>query len=494
MTAPIQPMQQQRRYRTIRPSGVGAVPQMPGMQMPPDPMQAAPKPPSDSPSMTPVPKPPATSPAGGLPVQTPTMTPVPHNGGVINEGPEFAPPIDPGAPTMDNNLRGSTFTPGGDPRLTAAQSATDKLFGAVTGGQSYSTMAGANADRYRSIYGNGQVGFSPVQTDARYRAINTNAPFRSINTNVAAGPSVDPMETDRVARYGSAQDDALDSLNGPSRTELAKQKLKDFDAVSDEQRFKEERSLGQNLSKFGRSGMGANADAFGEITRKIAGDRGRLENELAASVAEGDINDRFRRIDATSGLRGQEEGIASGRRGESRTERDYTTGLGERNVARGTAERDAELGATERGIGRQQDERDLESAIESANIGRRVNERDAGLGVSERNQDRAFDRTNATLDAAGRDASQDIQGQYDRLNAGTTLEDKIFNQGGSNRAEMRSERGYQQDAAQQSLDNRIRERGIQAQEKKDRLARAVALMDQGDGISLEEALRLTGGA
>lgn len=437
-------------------------------------------------------------------------------------------------PTTPTGLRGDTYTPGGDPRLSGLQTATDLAYDDVQDTRRQPIQQGME-DRYRSVFGTGQIDPNDfaTDTDARFRSLDTkvtagsvdpNVAFKSIDprvqardatTQVARGPEVQATESARTSRYGAAQDQALEGLGGPDRTALAKQKLQDFDAVSDEQRFKEERALGQNIAKFGRSGMQSNAGDFGEITRKIAGDRGRLANELAADVAEGDINDRFRRVDATAGLRGQESGIDAGLRGESRTERqygtnvetdnvnrglddrDYRTGLDERNIGRSIGERDSALGLGERNVGRAVDERnfragldsenmdrarnerDLESALEERNIGRRAGERDTRLGIATGNQDRAFDRTSSAINAATSQTDRNMGDIYDRFNAVGSLEDRVFDQGESNRNEFRAERQRQDQQSQQTIENRLREFEVQQQLEDNKIRRAAALQQAG---------------
>jgi hypothetical protein len=240
------------------------------------------------------------------------------------------PPVNP----VGSNLRGDVYTPGGDPRLTGAQSRTDAAATAVAG-QNRGTMQTANEDRYRSIYGTGQVSGT------------------------------------------------MDELNGaPDRTALAKQTLADFMKQQQEQQFGEERNLGRNIAKFGRTGMQANADNYGDILRRAQSDREAKANALASSVAEGDINDRFRKVEMNTGL-------------------------------------------------------------------------------AERNADRGFQRGQAAVTSATNQTDRGIGDQYDQLNAATSLEDRIFGQGQSNRNEYRTERDYQAKDAQQTIENRLKE--IEAQ-------------------------------
>ena len=455
------------------PAGMAPAPQNGNVIAPPDYVPTDPNSPNGG-GFAPVPQPqPPQAPPGPT---TTTMTPTPRP--PISEGPGFA-PIDTGAPDFDNNVRSSFFGPGSDPRVMGAQGRTDQAASDVAGMSDYGTLADYRGARYRSLLPSGQVGFRGVDTDAQYRALDPNVEYERRDTNVAGGPDVDPNASDR---YLSEQDAAVAGLGGPSRTELAKKALTDFDAVSDEQRFKEERALGQNIAKFGRTGLQANADNFGDITRRISADRARYANELARSVSEGDISDRFLRVDATSGLRRGESGIESGLRGEARTERGYDTALDENNMDRGTAERDSLVAARERNMARATNERDTQSGIERENISRRVGERDTALGVEEGNAGRSLESALAAESLAGRDATNMQADRFNRLDAMSGVEGQAFGEGQDNRNEMRTERGYQQGAAQQSLDNRIRERGIAEQEKTNRITRALALMQAGGQV------------
>lgn len=318
---------------------------------------------------------------------------------------EPAQPIDQGAPDFDANLRSNVYTPGEDMALASAQKGTQTALNNITGGPSYSSAAASGEGRYRKLFGDGAV---------------------------EAGEGVDPTGSNR---YLSEQDAALKGLAGPSRTDLAKQALKDFEAQGQKALEGRFRKVGQTAAKFGRIGMGDVNAELGSIAGDFERDRLSKMNELARSVSEGDIGDRFRRVDATSGLRRGESGIESGLRSEARTERDYTTGVNERNV------------------------------------------------------DRSFDRARSAIDYSGRDADRDIQDRYDQYGAAGSLEDRLFNQGRTNRDEFRSERARQDDVAQRSLDNRIRERSLGNAEREQRLSRALALMQAGGKMpSLDELL------
>lgn len=371
----------------------------------------------------PPPPPPGGTTGGIEPTRPPYQRPTTPT--TITEPP---PPIDTGAPEFDENLRGDVYLPGEDERLAAAQGRTAGAMDRIAGQGSYSDRLSGNVDRYRGIYGSGAV--SPGALD----------------TDVAGGPDVAAAEGERASRYAGAQDAALEGLGGPSRTELAKQALADFEQQGEQGLAQRFRKVGQSAAKFGRMGMGDVNAELGSIQGDYERDLMSKRNELARDVSEGDIGDRFRRVDATSGLRRGEAGIDAGLRDESRTERDYDTGLDERNV------------------------------------GRRFEDRGFTTGVSERNQDRSFDRSRAAVGDAEAETMRGSDDLYRELDASGDLEDRVFGQGQQNRNEYRDERDRQDRVSQVSLDNRIRERQLGNQEREQRIARAIALQQAGGRV------------
>ena len=94
-------------------------------------------------------------------------------------------------------------------------------------------------------------------------------------------------------------------------------------------------------------------------------------------------------------------------------------------------------------------------------------------------QDRSFDRTNAAVSAGGRDAGADIADRYNRFGAAGNLEDRVFGEGQANRGEFRGERGYQNQQAQQTLENRLRQRQLENDEQEAAFRRAYAQQNAG---------------
>lgn len=250
------------------------------------------------------------------PPTSPTSPPLPPPGPIAPPAPPpmLPPPGTPAAPPPPG------YTP---PPVDINTPAAGRI------GDDYGPDAGtidANETRYRELYG--------------------------------AGPQA---ESARSARYGTAQDDALASLTGgPNRTELARQTLADFDREGEiglQNRF---RRVGQAAAKFGQIGLGNVNAELGSIQGDYERNRLQKQNELAASVAEGDIGDRYRTVGAVQGLRGQESALdrarsndtlerslaatdaARGVRGEQRTERAYQQGEAQRTIENRLAQRRAE--------------------------------------------------------------------------------------------------------------------------------------------------------
>lgn len=287
-------------------------------------------------------------------------------------------------PPMD--MRSDVYTPGNDPRLGQAQTATDRAGTAIQNMDRIGMQTG-NEDRYRSVFGTGQV------------AGNAN-------------PS------DRTNRLGLAQDQALEGLAGPNRTELAMKTLSDLEAATDRNREQAFRRVGQKNAALGRLGSGMVNAELGSVEGDLQRDLAEKRNQLAMGVAEGDINDRFRRVDATSGLRRSEYGMDA-------DQRDYSTGLGERN------------------------------------------------------EDRRFQRTGAAVDRATGQTDRSIDDLFNRFDTAGRLEDRVYQQGRGNRDEFRTERGRQDDLARQTIEDRIRQRELEMREQELRLRQALAKANAG---------------
>lgn len=140
---------------------------------------------------------------------------------------------------------------------------------------------------------------------------------------ITAGAS--PLSDPQMQKYTSGLDSALSNLsNGPNRTQLAMQTLKDFDTAGQPELDAGFRKVGQQAAKFGRLGAGMTTNDLTGLQGTYDRNKMLLKNQLASSVAEGDINDRFRLADTYSNARGQQYGFGN-------TDRGYNTGVDQYN-------------------------------------------------------------------------------------------------------------------------------------------------------------------
>ena len=175
-----------------------------------------------------------------------------------------------------------------------------------------------------------------IGTQVNPGPVTATAPNTDFGTGaVQAGAPINPDDSLRFSTLSGQQDAAVGDLTaGPNRTALAQQALRDFDIEGLPQLEEGYRRVGQRAATLGRLGAGMTTNDLTGLSATYQRNRGLAARGLARDVAEGDINDRFRRVGMLSGLRGQEEDIRFGRRGELRGEREYGTGLNERNAAR----------------------------------------------------------------------------------------------------------------------------------------------------------------
>lgn len=434
---------------------------------------------------------------------------------LVNRIPASTPQLPPNTFGPGNDLRSTQISPVASQRLTGARGMTGQ---AATGVQSFDRNA--SVQKYGQQFGQQlaipSVGFRPVGTAASQRSVNPNVGARDVNTqvgmrsaptsvafqgvnpNVQARGPVNPATSQRFDTLSGQQDSAVSSLTtGPNRTALARNTLADFNENSALARTQGIRDIGKAAAKFGRIGAGMTTNDLTGLEGTLDRQRRQQENQLAASVAEGDINDRFRTVSTMSGLRDQEDSFGRMDRGELRGERDYATGVDERNYGRSANERDTALGLSERNIGRERQDRDIalglderntgrelddrafrtgldernigrdysmaqdETALQERNIGRGINERDTELGLSERNVGRDFDSRRAALEAAIGMGDREAGDAGDRYRVASDFERGIAGQEAGERDELRGERTMQEELARYALENKIRQREME---------------------------------
>lgn len=155
------------------------------------------------------------------------------------------------------------------------------------------------------------------------------------STDVTPGAPVLPGADPRLDRYRSLVDDAAGALSGPSRTDLAMNALSDFDTAQGRAGDAAFRRATQLAAAKGGLGSGMLASSYGDVATDLAEREMAKRNELAYNVAEGDIGDRFRRLDVLGGVEGSAFGQGQATRNEVRGERGHLEGIQEGNITRG---------------------------------------------------------------------------------------------------------------------------------------------------------------
>jgi hypothetical protein len=109
-------------------------------------------------------------------------------------------------------------------------------------------------------------------------------------------------------------------MDGPSRAEIARQRLEAFDTEAQPMVDKRIKQVGKRAASLGRLGMGQTSIEALEPFTDYLTSRKAMETRLAADTAEGEIGDRFGRLTAArgleSGVAGEERGLRDEQRGE----------------------------------------------------------------------------------------------------------------------------------------------------------------------------------
>lgn len=433
----------------------------PGLQQPDTGLaQPASKPVTAPIAASPIPTPPAppsplaTPPSASTPrispPAAPLTSPAPMPAGMTAAPPGSMVPTTMPAPPRIPSV-GSSFGPGNDLRATQINPTPSARLTAAQG------MTGQAAQRVQAfdptqatLQGAQQVKGLLTPRAVGFQGVGTDVAAQGINPTVAGGPAVDPTQSARFGQAANRTDQAAQQLAGVDRFGIAKQRLAQFNAEQAPVAEAERRNLLKGGAAMGRLGSGMLRTSFGDLADRLDLNRRGAETRFLTEALEGSIGDQFNKTSALAGLEGQVYGQDAGLRGERRVERDYTTGLGERNVARQTNERDTMLGLAER------------------NVGRRMSERDARLGLDERNVGREFDAARTAVDAGmglsdrqgqQRRTAYDVAGDYE---GGIAAQDLL------GRNELRGERDYQggmeNQAFQRALQQFLTEQAAQAQQ------------------------------
>lgn len=183
----------------------------------------------------------------------------------------------------------------------------------------------------------------------RYQALD---PFRNAAfSELGRANNITPEKYAAITggKYGAQMDAALKAATqGLDRTALTRQALADYDAQNERGLNDRFRRVGQDAAKFGRLGMQVNEQNVRDVAREYEGDRQRAANAMIRDATEATVGDRYRALDATSGLNTQDIGLQERNRSfDYGTKRDA---VGDRSNAIGRASDLAGLGFDNRQV------------------------------------------------------------------------------------------------------------------------------------------------
>lgn len=353
-----------------------------------------------------------------------------------------------------NDLRSQQITPGADPRLRTTQGQVDQARDQVASFSGYTPYVAPQtndnytqeANQYRSqAAGAVPSGVLPAtDTSGAQRYLDQAGSLAGQLAGMGGGGVNYGADTGSVRTQLAS---TLAGLNGPDRSALASQAFKLMQEQAQPGRDLAFRQVGQKAAALGRIGAGMTTNDLTGLQQDITRQDNLTQRDLALQAAQQTLADRLGVAGAVQSgfgaLAGADQAAADiANQGNAQRIGAASTGL---SALRGLSGDALQLGGVARS-----------DALGNANLGfQRADTlsglaRDAfGQGSDLRSENRldqgnAFDREQATF-GARRQQLGDLSG----------LEGQQFDQGLTNRNELRSERDYQTNAANQALQNRV---------------------------------------
>lgn len=393
-----------------------------------------------------------------------------------------------------NNLIGSQFTPGNDPRQQTAQGYTDsaaaglnawspKNFSSVSPydpSGAYSALAtgngqmqGMSTSGYRPVAGTDTSGASSWLDKAGGYANPGGASSALAGPGGAGGFSFG-------AETGAARGMGLDQLkkimgDSPDRAKLAAdsyQLLLDREAP---QAAQQDRALAQKTAALGRQGSGMFNSEQMDLATSRERTRDQARRELATNAAGLSLSDQMDKLGAAQGYATSMGGLDTaggslnlGYQNSNNAERgsafDRSLALGDRQFSNARSMASDRLNLSQIGRNDALTERDAQTDAErygndltarKADASRQYGLDTYGIGrdlygdsVSERDKSQTFDQ-------------QQFQNNRSRFSDMTGYEQMVRGNGLSDRNEMRGERDYQSGQDQRAIDNAVRQRELE---------------------------------
>jgi hypothetical protein len=407
-------------------------------------------------------------------------------------------PIQPG----QNDLRGQQITPGRSGRTTGTGALVDQqkqALGKFTGfkpfvGVDATDTSGADrlAGAAERAIGTGLIPYNmasdlgatgPTGSAFSYRPAASVGRARGYGTydTVRAGTHAPAADTSATRGAISSR---LGELQGPDRGSLAARAFKLMQEQNDPVYAQRERALGQKAAALGRVGSGVTNSEFADLATQRTKEESLAQRQLAMEAAAQELADRRSVLDATQGVYGQlsgqdlaDAGFQQGLRNEARSERGFgfdvdqarnQVDLQNANLAMGENQFGLDVARTGAEFSDRATARNADNAFRRAGMLRAAGESDRDYGMQRGRflsdeAGRAFDRGRSMRSearderGAGLDYEQaDLAARRGVFGDLSSQEDRELGYERSDRNELRGERGYQDDLANQALENDIR--------------------------------------
>jgi hypothetical protein len=148
-------------------------------------------------------------------------------------------------------------------------------------------------------------------------------------SNVAVGSTVLPNQDPRLTGTQSAVDTASQSLANVDRTKLAQSMFDTFAQSSNPAYEASLRDATRSAAGAGRIGSGQLRTSYGNLANQRNLQLDTAKQQFMQDALEGSIGDQFNKVNALSGLEGQQYGEGADTNNQLRTERGYQTDLGQ---------------------------------------------------------------------------------------------------------------------------------------------------------------------
>jgi hypothetical protein len=146
-------------------------------------------------------------------------------------------------------------------------------------------------------------------------------------TSVSVGNTVLPNQDPRLTGTQSAVDTASQSLANVDRTKLAQQMFDTFTQSTNPAYEASIRDATRAAAGAGRIGSGQLRTSYGNLANQRNLQLGTAQQQFMQDALEGSIGDQFNKVNALSGLEGQQYGEGADTNNQLRTERGYQTDL-----------------------------------------------------------------------------------------------------------------------------------------------------------------------